>query len=116
MVRVQNSQTEVMDAYAAAFRKTPVLLRYPAGDSDSSYAPNDRRNFGYHDDDSFAWATLDTGRKNEDWFYLARLRNAGPAAMERWRTAPIGGGYGLNSGLFCGRQKGARRGKFCALR
>ena len=83
-------QAEVMDAYAAAFRNTPVLLRYPAGDNDYAHAPNSRRNFGYHDD-SFAWATLDTGRKNEDWFYLALLRKAGPAAMERWRTAPIGG-------------------------
>ena len=83
-------QAEVMDAYATAFRKTPVLLRYPAGDNDYAHAPNGRRSFGYHDD-SFAWATLDTGRKNEDWFYLALLRKAGPAAMERWRTAPIGG-------------------------
>lgn len=83
-------QGEVMDAYAAAFRKTPVLLRYPAGDNDYAHAPNGRRSFGYHDD-SFAWATLDTGRENDDWFYLALLRKAGPAAMERWRTAPIGG-------------------------
>jgi len=83
-------QAEVMDAYAAAFRQTPVLLRYPAGENDYAHAPNGRRNFGYHDD-SFAWATLDTGRKNEDRFYLALLRKAGPAAMERWRTAPIGG-------------------------
>jgi len=83
-------QAEVMDTYAGAFRKTPVLLRYPAGDNDHDHASNSRRNFGYHDD-SFAWATLETGRKNDDWFYLAALRKAGPAAMERWRTAPIGG-------------------------
>jgi hypothetical protein len=83
-------QAEVMDAYAAAFHKTPVLLRYPAGDNDNAHAPNARRNVGYHDD-SFAWATLDTGLKNEDWFFLALQRKAGPAAMERWRTAPIGG-------------------------
>ncbi len=83
-------QAEVMDAYEAAFRKTPVLLRYPAGDNDRAHASNARRNMGYHDD-SFAWGTLDTGRKNEDWFYLAALRQAGPAAMERWKTAPIGG-------------------------
>lgn len=83
-------QAEVMDAYEAAFRKTPVLLRYPAGETDRAHAPNERRNFGYHDD-SFAWATLETGRKQDDWFYLAALRKAGPAARERWRTAPIGG-------------------------
>jgi len=83
-------QAEVMDAYEVAFRKTPVVLRYPAGDNDHAHAPNARRSFGYHDD-SFAWATLDTGRKNEDWFYLTALRKAGPAAMDRWQTAPIGG-------------------------
>lgn len=83
-------QAEVMDAYEAAFRKTPVLLRYPAGDTDPTRASNVRRNLGYHDD-SFAWATLETGRKQDDWFYLAALRKAGAAAMERWRTAPIGG-------------------------
>ena len=83
-------QAEVMDAYEASFRKTPVLLRYPAGDHDQANAPNSRRSFGYHDD-SFAWATLETGRKNDDWFYLTALRKAGPAALDRWRTAPIGG-------------------------
>lgn len=83
-------QAEVMDAYEAAFRKTPVLLRYPAGDNDRAHASNARRNMGYHDD-SFAWATLETGRKNDDWFYLTALRKASPAAMERWKTAPIGG-------------------------
>ena len=83
-------QAEVMDAYEAAFKTTPVLLRYPAGEKDYAHAPNARRSFGYHDD-SFAWATLDTGRKNEDWFYLTALRKAGPAALDRWKTAPIGG-------------------------
>lgn len=83
-------QAEVMDAYETAFRKTPVLLRYPAGDNHHAHASNSRRSFGYHDD-SFAWATLETGRKQDDWFYLAALRRAGPTAMDRWRTAPIGG-------------------------
>ena len=83
-------QQEVMDAYEGAFKKSPVLLRYPAGDNDHAHASNARRNMGYHDD-SFAWATLETGRKNDDWFYLTALRQAGPAAMDRWKTAPIGG-------------------------
>jgi hypothetical protein len=83
-------QTEVMDAYEVAFKKTPILLRYPAGEHDDTHADNSRRNFGYHDD-SFGWATLETGGKYEDWFYLAALRKAGPAAMDRWRTSPIGG-------------------------
>ena len=83
-------QTEVMDAYQAAFRKTPILLRYPAGNADARFTANADRPFGYHDD-SFAWATLDTGRKQDGWFYVTRLRQAGPAALERWRTHPIGG-------------------------
>ena len=83
-------QAEVMDAYEVAFKKTPVLLRYPAGENDYAHAANGHRKFGYHDD-SFAWATLDTGRKDEEWFYLTALRKAGPVAMERWKTAPIGG-------------------------
>jgi hypothetical protein len=83
-------QAEVMDAYEAAFRTTPVLLRYPAGEGHGTYAPNQLRGFGYHDD-SFAWATLETGRKDDDWFFLALLRRAGPAAQERWKRSPIGG-------------------------
>jgi hypothetical protein len=76
-------QEEVMAAYAAAFTRTPVLLRYPS-------AGNAGRGFGYHDD-SFAWATLATGRKADAWFYLAKLQAAGPAALETWKTRPIGG-------------------------
>ncbi len=83
-------QAEVMDAYEAAFTKTPVLLRYPVGENDGAHASNGRRKLGYHDD-SFAWATLETGRREDDWFYLAALRKAGPVAMNRWRTSPIGG-------------------------
>lgn len=83
-------QREVMDAYEAAFKVTPVLLRYPAGDNDGRKAKNDDRGFGYHDD-SFAWATLDTGRKGDEWFYMAALRAAGPEAEAKWKTRPIGG-------------------------
>lgn len=83
-------QAEVMDAYAAAFKVTPILLRYPAGDDTLGKASNAERPFGYHDD-SFAWATLDTGRKSDDWFYIPALRQAGSAAMEKWKTHPIGG-------------------------
>ncbi len=83
-------QAEVMDAYAAAFRKTPVLLRYPAGDRDEAHAANAERPFGYHDD-SFAWATLDTGRHQDDWFFVPALKAAGPAALAKWQTQPIGG-------------------------
>jgi hypothetical protein len=83
-------QTEVMDAYEAAFQKTPVLLRYPAGEKDRERAANHARGFGYHDD-SFAWATLPTGRKGDAWFFLALLNQAGPEALAKWRTRPIGG-------------------------
>lgn len=83
-------QVEVMDAYEAAFKTTPVLLRYPAGEGHECMAPNARQPFGYHDD-SFAWATLPTGRKGDEWFFMDVLRRAGPAALDRWKTRPIGG-------------------------
>jgi len=81
-------QTEVMDAYEAAFKRTPVLLRYPAGPRTWGKAPNLGRRFGYHDD-SFAWATLHTGKADDEWFYMTALKEAG--AESQWKTAPIGG-------------------------
>lgn len=83
-------QNEVMDAYEAAFKITPVLLRYPVGPQSADKAANAHRGFGYHDD-SFAWATLATGRKHDNWFFVPSLKAAGPAAEEKWKTAPIGG-------------------------
>ena len=83
-------QTEVMDSYSAAFQRTPVLLRYPAGEETWGKVSNADRPFGYHDD-SFAWATLDTGKEKDDWFYIPALKQAGTAAMEKWKTHPIGG-------------------------
>lgn len=83
-------QNEVMEAYQQAFQKTPVLLRYPAGENDWAHAPNADRRFGYHDD-SFAWATLDTGRPQDNWFFVPALKSAGPAAIEKWKSFPIGG-------------------------
>ena len=81
-------QTEVMDAYEAAFETTPILLRYPAGERTWGKAPNAKRRFGYHDD-SFAWATLHTGKKGDEWFYMTALQEAG--ALDQWKTQPIGG-------------------------
>ncbi|HYG74125.1 MAG TPA: DUF4832 domain-containing protein [Planctomycetota bacterium] len=83
-------QAEVLDAYTAAFKKTHVLLRYPAGEHDESQTPNHARRFGYHDD-SFAWATLETGNRSDDWFFMSALRRAGPAALDKWKSCPIGG-------------------------
>lgn len=83
-------QVDVMDAYAAAFHITPVLLRYPAGSKDPQHASNSDRPFGYHDD-SFAWATLTTGNRGDEWFYMTALKAAGPAAEAKWKTQPIGG-------------------------
>lgn len=83
-------QLEILDAYEAAFKVTPVLLRYPIGDQDDQKAKNADRQFGYHDD-SFAWATLHTGRKGDEWFYMTALKDAGREAEEKWRTCPIGG-------------------------
>lgn len=81
-------QAEVMDAYAAAFKTTRLLARYPAGSGDATYAPNNLRSVGYHDD-SFAWATIPTGRPEDSWFFVARLNAAGAAS--KWRGHPIGG-------------------------
>lgn len=83
-------ETEVMNAYEAAFKITPVLLRYPAGENHYAHAPNAARNFGFHDD-SFAWATLDTGKKGDEWFFAPLIKAAGKQALEKWKTRPIGG-------------------------
>ncbi len=82
-------QREVMDAYEAAFQITPVLLRYPVG-ANSAMENNADRKFGYHDD-SFAWATLDTGKQSASWFYMPALNAAGPSAQAKWKKHPIGG-------------------------
>jgi hypothetical protein len=81
-------QREVMDAYGAAFKKTRLLARYPMGPNNRRYADNSTRPIGYHDD-SFAWATLDTGKPEDGWFFETRLRAAG--ALDKWRDQPIGG-------------------------
>lgn len=70
-------KNEILTAFDNAFNKTPVLLRYPAGN-----APN--MNFGYHDD-SFCWETLNTN----SWNFVPRLISAG--VQNKWRTQPIGG-------------------------
>jgi hypothetical protein len=81
-------QKDVMDAYERAFRRTPILLRYPAREH-PEYAPNhDRPRLGFHDD-SFAWATLATGREEDSWFFGTLLQRSG--TTDRWKTAPIGG-------------------------
>ncbi len=81
-------QSEVMDAYEAAFKTTPILLRYPANEHAWSHAANHLRRLGYHDD-SFAWATLDTGRQEDNWFFLPALKAAGPQALDKWQTCPL---------------------------
>lgn len=83
-------QAEVLDAYEKVFKVTPILLRYPAGPGDRQRAPTAHRPFGYHDD-SFAWATLHTGKKGDEWFFMTALKAAGPDAENRWKTHPIGG-------------------------
>jgi hypothetical protein len=83
-------QIEVMEAYEEAFNVTPVLLRYPAGENTFQKAKNADRPFGYHDD-SFAWATLDTGKDGDEWFFMTALAAAGADAESKWKTHPIGG-------------------------
>ena len=81
-------QTEVMETFVEHFKTTPVLLRYPAGPDNYHYAPNNHLPLGYHDD-SFAWATLDTGKKEDRWFFVPAMEDAG--ATGKWKTQPIGG-------------------------
>jgi hypothetical protein len=84
-------QAAVMNAYQEAFATTPILLRYPtSGEGSQQLAPNAKRRFGYHDD-SFAWGTLDTGKPSDSWFFMTALRVAGPEALDKWKTQPIGG-------------------------
>lgn len=84
------TQKIVLDAYESSFTSTPILLRYPAGPGHGYQSENASRNFGYHDD-SFAWATLDTGKREDDWFYMPALKAAGAGATNKWKTSPIGG-------------------------
>lgn len=81
-------QAEVMNAYEAAFKRTRLVARYPRGANDARQADNSHRAIGYHDD-SFAWATVHTGKPSDTWFFETLLRNAG--ALDKWRTQPIGG-------------------------
>lgn len=84
----KQTQNLVLDAYESAFTRTPILLRYPAGDDHDEQASNFQRAFGYHDD-SFAYATLDTGKRKDDWFFQNNLNDSG--AGDKWKTCPIGG-------------------------
>lgn len=81
-------QAEVMDAYEAAFKRTRLVTRYPRGANDVRQADNSHRAIGYHDD-SFAWATVHTGKPSDAWFFETLLRRAD--ALDKWRTQPIGG-------------------------
>jgi len=81
-------QREVLDAYETAFRRTRLVARYPAGPRHPRHADNSGRALGYHDD-SFAWATVHTGRQGDEWFFESLLRQAG--ANTKWRSQPIGG-------------------------
>ncbi|MGJ8655919.1 MAG: hypothetical protein ACSHX6_05650 [Akkermansiaceae bacterium] len=81
-------QLEILDSFAKAFSTTKVLLRYAAGGKNEMYAENVEGPFGYHDD-SFGWATIDTGKKNDSWFFEPTLKAAG--AMSKWKSFPIGG-------------------------
>jgi len=71
-------QDEVLSAFAAAFARTKLLVRRPAGTNPSA------RRSGYHDD-SFAYETVDP----PDWMFLGLLKAAGET--NKWRAQPIGG-------------------------
>jgi hypothetical protein len=81
-------QREVVEAFEKAFSRTHILLRYPAGENDWAYADNREAQLGYHDD-SFAWATIETGKKGDEWFFVPKLKAAG--LLEKWKKFPMGG-------------------------
>ena len=70
----ETTQIEVMDAYAKAFTKTKILLRWPTTN-------NLERAFGYHD----------------DWFghrrggYQSKWEGLGLPPGDRWQLFPMGG-------------------------
>ena len=84
----KNVQNDVLQAYSAAFKKTPVLFRYPAGKDDPTYVRNDNQPFGYHDD-AFSWSTINTEKESKSWFFMSKMQHAD--AMEKWKQHPIGG-------------------------
>jgi hypothetical protein len=53
-------------------------------------AANASRPFGYHDD-SFAFITIPTTQPTDTRYFLGLMRTAGPEAVNKWRTFPIGG-------------------------
>ena len=84
-------QGEVLDAYAAAFTKTKLLVREP-----KPGIGIEKRNIGFHDD-SFAYATLGPTQ----WHFLAQSptgRNAGdlekPSPSAARFTRPIKAAFG----------------------
>ena len=71
-------QEEVLMAYANAFSKTKLLVRWPSGTNPPA------QRIGYHDD-SFAYQTIDP----PSYMFLALLKAAGET--NKWQTQPIGG-------------------------
>ncbi len=86
----KEEQTKIQDAFAASFKQTKILMRYPAGNDAWAHAANDQIPVGYHDD-SFAWATLATGKDEDDWYFEPALKAAGEKALNKWKTEAIGG-------------------------
>lgn len=81
-------QAEVMNVFQRSFTRTPILMRYPRRNGDPKYAENATRPFGFHDD-SFAWATLDTGKPEDSWYFMPAMKAAG--TLDKWRWQPTGG-------------------------
>ncbi len=77
LMAVETVQRRIMKAFADAFARTPLLMRYPV--ADAMTWP-----IGLHDD-SFAHSTIG----DQPWELVPRIRAAG--AGELWRTRPIGG-------------------------
>lgn len=73
---------KIADAYANAFSKTKILMRYPGTPG------TENGDFGYHDD-SFTYETL--GKRKKAWFFFNRLKKA--RQTDILNKQPIGGEF-----------------------
>jgi hypothetical protein len=91
------AQAEVVQAYVAAFKKTKVLFRYPAGTNNDAGGVatfrNDDLPLGYYDD-AFCTTTVPMSdvKGPPEWgncYQMAEMRLAG--ATDHWKQWPYGG-------------------------
>jgi hypothetical protein len=80
----EETKVSVTNWYTAAFKKTPLMARYPTKFAYDS-------GMGYHDD-SFTWYTLDGAANgygaSGDWFFWPQI--VGSVQQDFWKRGPMG--------------------------